>query len=84
MGSVQRFPVWGVEGVPSDQGQDDPRALIDPRGRRHVVIEILRRRLVAPCDPRDPVVHETWVTAARGTYLLRRREGERSWEVLPL
>lgn len=84
MAVVVSFPRWRVETVADALGASDPRWLIDPRGQRWPVQEVLRRRMIAPCDPKAPLRHETLVTLERGLFLLRKNEGDESWDVVPL
>jgi hypothetical protein len=84
MGRLVTFPHWVVELRGDERGEQEPHCLVDPRGRRLVIREILRHRTIAPADPALPRRFETLVTAGRGLYLLRRREGQARWDVVPL
>lgn len=85
MGVVVTFPVWRVEARVRGAAPYDPQALVDPRGHRIPIIEVLRRRLIASPDPRAAMLHEVLVsTVGNGLFLLRWREGEDRWQVTPL
>lgn len=81
MAVVVSFPRWRVETAADALGAGDPRWLIDPRGQRWAVQEVLRRRMIAPCDPHAPLRHETLVTAEKGLFLLSKNEGDETWDV---
>ncbi|RMG42955.1 MAG: hypothetical protein D6718_13125 [Acidobacteria bacterium] len=83
MGELIIFPRWRV--ITRDEGSapGDPVVLIDPRGRRIIVEEVLRSRLVAPADPGGGVRREVLVRAGGGTYLAVYSERTGRWEVLP-
>jgi hypothetical protein len=61
----------------------EPRALIDPRGRRVDVDEIVRRRLVAVSEPGVPARLEMLVRAGGKLYNVSWVEGEGGWRVDP-
>jgi len=84
MGVVVAFPRWQV--ITRDEGfaPGDPVAVVDPAGGRHPVLEVLRRRLVATSDPADRFLHEVTVRTPTGRLLLRWREGDDHWDVVPL
>ncbi len=84
MGVVVAFPRWQV--ITRDEGTapGDPVAVVDPAGARHPVLEVLRRRLLATPDPADRFLHEVLVRTDAGRLLLRWREGDDHWEVVPL
>ncbi len=83
MGELLVFPRWRV--VTRDEGSapGEPRALVDPAGRRHDVEKIVRRRLVASSDPGAPLRHEAVVRAGGQTFRLTWIEGADAWIVRP-
>lgn len=84
MGTVVAFPTWRVLCRAEGDGRGEPRALLDPGGRRHDIEQVLRRRLVASRDPRAPILHEFEVRTAGGCFRLRWTEPGADWTVEPL
>ncbi len=84
MGVVVAFPAWRVVCRVEESGRGEPRALVDPAGRRHEIEQVLRRRLVASREPAIPLRHEVEVVAAGGAFRLSWTEDARGWDVEPL
>ncbi len=83
MGVVVQFPLWRVLSRDEGRAPGDPQFLVDPGGRRHEVLQILRRRLVASCDPSAPIRHEAEVRTTAGDFLLVLVEPDGEWQVAP-
>lgn len=83
MGEVLLFPAWRVITRAEGSMPGEPRALVDPRGRRLDVEEVVRRRLVAKSDSSVPARHEVVVRAGGKLYVLSWVEGEGDWVVCP-
>jgi hypothetical protein len=81
---VVAFPLWRAISRDEGSAPGDPEVLIEPGGRRHAVLQILRRRLVASCDPHAPIRHEAEVRTAAGDFLLVWSEPDAEWRVAPL
>lgn len=84
MGRSLSLGTWRV--VTRDEGcaPGDPRTLVDPAGRRHDVLEILRRRLVATTDPAAPIYRELEVRSTAGVFLLTWTMRTDEWQVQPV
>jgi hypothetical protein len=83
VGEILLFPAWRVITRAEGSMPGEPRALVDPRGRRVEVEEVVRRRLVAVSDSSVPAHHEIVVRAGGKLYVLRWVEGEGGWAVCP-
>ncbi len=84
MGVVVAFPEWQVIAREDGNTRGEPRVLVDPAGRRHQVIEVLRRRLVASPEPDTPVRHEVELRIGPGAFRVAWSEGRARWSVEPL
>jgi len=83
VGELILFPCWRVETRDEGSAPGEPRFLVDPRGKRIPVEDVVRRTLIAASDPQVPVRHETIVRAGGRLYALTFTEGGQDWHVRP-
>ncbi len=84
MGDLVCFPGWKVIAREEGSTRGEPRVLVDPSGRRHEVLAILRRRLVSGPRAGSPIRHEADVRTDIGVFRVTWTEPSTKWEIGPL
>lgn len=84
MGVVLAFPSWGVICREESSTRGEPRDIVDPKGFRHEVLGVLRRRLIASREPGAPIRHEFEVRTDVGDFRVTWTDPPHRWTVEPL